>query len=96
MRTVPDPVLRERLGLYLSGERVNAPLAREAHVFAFSTLAGVYLMESDLYGNALEEGQYFLAFEGRAGLMGKNITLDDLQRSSLEDIKRLVTENHSG
>lgn len=86
----------EELGLYQSYKPINAHTAPDARIFQFPNLEDVYVMESDLYGNPMPEGSCFLAFEGRNGLMGKHIRIDTLKKSTIEDIKKIVEDNHSG
>lgn len=86
----------EQLGLRQSNKSINAHIAPEARIFEYPSIKNVYIMESDLYGNPMPEGSCFLAFEGRAGLMGKHIRIETLRNSSLEDIKKLVEDNRAG
>lgn len=85
-----------RLGLRPANKSINASISPEARVFEYPNIAHVYVMGSDLYGNTMPEGLCFLAFEGRAGLMGKHIKIDTLRNSSEEDIKKIVAENRAG
>ena len=91
-----DPKTINELGLYPSAKSINAQTAPDARVFQFPNLENVYVMESDLYGNSMPEGSCFLAFDGRNGLMGKHIRVETLRNSSIEDIKKIVEDNHSG
>ena len=86
----------DQLGVRQSYKSINAQIAPNARVFEYPDLENVYVMESDLYGNAMPEGSCFLAFEGRAGLMGKHIRIDTLRNSSIEDIKKMVEDNQAG
>lgn len=86
----------EQLGLRQCYKRINAQIAPNARVFEYSEIENVYIMESDLYGNPMPTGSCFLAFDGRAGLMGKHIRIDTLKNSSIEDIRKMVEENHAG
>ncbi|HEV7329644.1 MAG TPA: hypothetical protein VGN63_01280 [Flavisolibacter sp.] len=86
----------EKLGLVPSEKSINAQAAPDARIFQFQNLENVYIMESDLYGNQMPEDSCFLAFEGRAGLMGKHIKIETLKNSSVEDIKKIVEDNHNG
>lgn len=85
-----------QLGLRPSSERINAPTAPNALIFEFTDIKNVYIMESDLYGNTMPEGSCFLAFEGRAGMMGKHIKIETLRNSSIEDIRKIVEDNQAG
>ena len=85
-----------RLGLVPSEKSINASIATEARVFQFPNIENVYVMESDLYGNPMPEGSLFLAFEGRAGLMGTHIKIETLQSCSEEEIRKIVADNHNG
>ena len=84
------------LGLCKADKLVNAQITPDARIFQFPDLEGVYIMESDLYGNSMPKGSCFLAFEGRNGLMGKHILIDTLRKSTVEDIKKIVADNHEG
>lgn len=86
----------EQLGLQPSNERINAQIAPNARVFEYPGLEHVYIMESDLYGNSMPEGSCFLAFEGRAGLMGIHMRIETLKHSSIEEIRKIVDDNHAG
>ena len=86
----------DQLGLIQSSKSISAEIAHEARVFEYPGLDHVYVMESDLYGNAMPEGSCFLAYEGRTGLMGQHIRIDTLLHSSIEDIKKMVNDNHEG
>src|SRR5690349_4350629 len=85
-----------RLGLQPSSKSINAEIAPNARVFEYRGIDHVYVMESDLYGNAMPEGSCFLAFDGRQGLMGKHIRIETLLNSSKEDIEKIVNDNHEG
>jgi hypothetical protein len=85
-----------QLGLRPADKSINANISPEARVFEYPNITHVYVMESDLYGNRMPEGLCFLAFEGRAGLMGKHIKIETLRNSSEEDIKKIVEENRAG
>lgn len=85
-----------QLGLRPADKSINASISSEARVFEYPNIAHVYVMESDLYGNKMPDGSCFLAFEGRAGLMGKHIKIVTLRNSSEEDIKKIVEENRAG
>ena len=86
----------DKLGLYRSYTPVNAHLSPDARIYQFPNLDDVYVMESDLYGNTMPAGSCFLAFQGRNGLMGKHILIDTLRNSTLEDIQKMVFDNHDG
>jgi hypothetical protein len=86
----------QQLGLQPSDKSINAQVAPEARVFSYPGIDNVYIMESDLYGNAMPEGCCFLAFNGRAGLIGKHVRIETLRKSSAADIRKMVTENQLG
>ena len=86
----------DELGLYQAYRPINAHLAPDARIFQYPNLEDVYVMESDLYGNTMPAGSCFLAFQGRNGLMGKHILIDTLRKSTLDDIKKIVANNHDG
>lgn len=85
-----------QLGLQPCYEPINAPLAPHARVFVYPSIEGVYVMESDLYGNSMPEGSIFLAFKGRSGLIGKHLHIHTLKSSSIEDISKMVEDNNAG
>ena len=84
------------LGLQQTNKSINAQIALNARVFEYPHLDSVYIMESDLYGNTMPEGCCFLAFNGRAGLIGKHITIDALKNSTVEDIRNMVEHHNRG
>lgn len=86
----------EQLGIRPCNKLINAQIAPNARVFEFPALENVYIMESDLYGNPMPKGSCFLAFDGRAGLIGKHIRIETLKNSSIEDIRKMVEDNHAG
>ncbi|MCU7552932.1 hypothetical protein OCK74_27710 [Chitinophagaceae bacterium LB-8] len=86
----------DQLGILRCYKNINAQIAPNARVFEYPNIENVYIMESDLYGNTMPKGSCFLAFEGRAGLMGIHITIATLRNSSIEDIRKLVEDNHAG
>jgi hypothetical protein len=53
-------------------------------------------MENDLYGNVMPNDSCFLAFYGRHGLIGKQITVEKLRNASTEEINDLVQINSEG
>ncbi len=86
----------EQLGLRRCYKSINAQIAPHARVYEYPNLDNVYIMESDLYGNTMPKGTFFLAFEGRAGLIGKHITIATLRNSSIEDLRKIVEDNQLG
>ena len=86
----------DQLGLFQSHKQINAPIAADARIFQFPNLRDVYIMESDLYGNPMPKGSCFLAFKGRDGLLGKHMLIDTLKKCTLQDIKKIVENNHNG
>jgi hypothetical protein len=48
------------------------------------------------YGATMPEHSCFIAFNGRHGLMGRHMTIDELKNSSVEKIKTLVANNSEG
>jgi hypothetical protein len=85
-----------KAGLRPSDKAVNAQLAPGARVFEFPQLENVFIMESDLYGNAMPKGSCFLAFYGRSGLMGQHLKVETLKNASVEEIKKIVDSNSAG
>lgn len=90
-----DALIRQ-LGLKPASNTINAQIAPSARVFEYPAVANVYLMENDLYGNAMPQGSLFLAFDGHSGMAGKHISIDTLMNSSAEDIRKMVADNDSG
>ncbi len=86
----------EQLGLRPVQEGTVAQMAPNARMFEYPGLDQVYVMESDLYGNAMPEGSLFLAFNGRVGLIGQHITIEALKNSTQSDIEKLVADNRAG
>jgi hypothetical protein len=93
--TISDEIIIQ-VGLTPISEQINAVMAPYSRVFAYPGLDKVYIMESDLYGNTMNEGRCFLAFYGQHGLIGKELTIETLQCSSQAEIKRLVDINIQG
>ena len=86
----------EKIGLRQVQEGIIPQMAPNARVFAYPGLQDVYVMESDLYGNPMPEGSCFLAFNGRAGMIGQHITIEALENSTKEEIEKLVAANNAG
>ena len=83
-----------RIGLRLSDKQINTHWAPDARVFEYPGLENVFIMESDPYGNVMPKGSCFLAFYGSHGLIGKHLRIAELEKASMEDIKKMV-ESHS-
>lgn len=86
----------QKVGLKPSDAPINAQIAPNARIFAYPNLPEVYIMESDLYGNPMPKGSCFLAFKGKYGFVGQHMTVDALKKSSVEDIKALISTNVGG
>lgn len=84
------------LGLRLADKHVNAETALSARVFEYPTLQGVYIMESDLYGNKMPKDSCFLAFNGPHGMIGKHVKVETLKHSTVMQIQQMVEENNEG
>lgn len=84
------------MGLRLSSKPVNAETALNARVFEYPNLQGVYIMESDLYGNKMPKDSCFLAFSGQHGLIGKPVKVATLKHSTVMEIKQMVQQNNEG
>ncbi|MGI8634998.1 MAG: hypothetical protein ACR2KZ_06310 [Segetibacter sp.] len=91
-----DEATINKIGLRLSEEAINAQAAPNARVFEYPHLDKVFVMESDLYGNAMPKGSCFLAFYGHHGLIGKHLKVDVLKNSTVEDIRNMVESNIEG
>ena len=85
-----------RLGLTKTDKQINSGRTPDARVFEYPQLENVFIMENDLYGAVMPEHSCFIAFNGRHGLMGKHITIDQLKNSSVEEIRTLVANNSEG
>ena|SRR5688572_23822378 len=86
----------ESLGLILTESPLTAEISHPGRVFEYPHLKGVYIMESDLYGNPMPEGSCFLAFNGTHGLMGEHLKIQTLRTSSVEDIRSRVEKEREG
>ncbi|MGB8191158.1 MAG: hypothetical protein WCF67_04520 [Chitinophagaceae bacterium] len=85
-----------KIGLRPSDKPINAQIAPGARVFDYPHLEGVFVMESDLYGNKMPKDSCFLAFNGQHGLIGKHLKVETLQNASREEIKNMVENNNEG
>jgi hypothetical protein len=85
-----------KIGLILSDQPINAQIAAKSRVFEYPHLENVFIMESDLYGNPMPKDSCFLAFYGQHGLIGKQLKVEVLKNSSVEDIKHIVESNIEG
>lgn len=85
-----------KVGLKLSNKPIHAPQAPFARVFEYPHLENVFIMETDLYGNAMPKGSCFLVFYGRNGLMGTDLGVETLKHSSVEDIRAIVEKHAQG
>lgn len=91
-----DDAIISKLGLTLSDDPINEQLAQDARVFKYPGLEGVYVMESDLYGNPMPAGSCFLAFEGKHGLVGQHLLVEKLRTSNAAEIKKIIEANANG
>ena len=85
-----------KVGLRLSHQAINADISPDARVFEYPHLKDVFVMENDLYGNVMPKDSCFLAFYGRNGLIGKQITVEKLKNASKDEIENLVKINTEG
>jgi hypothetical protein len=85
----------QKVGLRQSDKTINAQ-APDARVFEIPGLENVFIMEKDLYGNEMPKGSCFLAFYGRNGLMGQQLRVSTLKKSSIDDLKKIVDSNSAG
>lgn len=90
-----DATIR-KVGLRISEKPINAALAHDSRIFEYPHLENVFVMESDLYGNAMPKDSCFLAFKGRHGMVGKHMTVEALTNSSIADIRQMVENNTDG
>jgi len=92
MNRINEEIIRQ-LGLQPSKLPSSIQAAQNARVFDYPTLENVYIMESDFYGNDLPEGLCFLAFQGRHGLLGTDLSVEQLRTASKEEIQKMVQTN---
>src|SRR5688572_14589431 len=85
-----------KLGLRISTQPINASIAPESRVFEHPDINDVFLMESDLYGNPMPGNSCFLAFQGRNGLMGRHLYIEELRKLTKEDIEKIISNNSEG
>ena len=85
-----------KLGLIITTKEVNAPSTPHARVFEYPHLDDVFIMENDLYGTTMPEHSCFIAFNGRHGLVGKYLTIDELKSSTVEGLRKFVADNCDG
>jgi hypothetical protein len=85
-----------KLGLILTNKKINSDSTPHARVFEYPHLDNVFIMENDLYGSTMPEHSCFIAFNGRHGLVGKHLTIDELKKSTVENIRKLVVDNSGG
>jgi hypothetical protein len=85
-----------KLGLTITHKQINAPGTPNARVYAYPHLENVFIMENDLYGTIMPEHSCFIAFNGRNGLMGRHLFIEQLRNYTVEDIRKLVASNSEG
>ncbi len=86
----------ETIGLRLTDTPLTAEPAVTTPVYRYPHLENVYVMETDLYGNPLPKDRCFLAFNGPHGLIGKDLKVETLKRSSVKEIEQLVQHHNEG
>ena len=91
-----DSATIELIGLRLTDNHLNAETAPSARVFEYPGLEGVYIMESDLYGNKMPKDSCFLVFNGPHGMIGKHVKIETLTNATVLEIKQMVDENNEG
>jgi hypothetical protein len=92
---IDDATIKD-VGLILTDKHINAETALASRVFEYPHLPGVYIMESDLYGNRMPKDSCFLAFNGPHGMIGKHVRVETLRQSTVSDIQQMVEENNEG
>lgn len=85
-----------KLGLRQSDKSINAHIAPHERVFIYPFLEGVYVMESDLYGNKMPKGSCFLAFSGHHGMIGRHLKIETLRDATIKEIQDMVQSNNEG
>jgi hypothetical protein len=91
-----DDITIKHIGLRISETPINAQIAQGSRVFEYPHLPNVFVMESDLYGNAMPAKSCFLAFNGQHGLIGKHLSVEALAKASVADIRHMVETNTDG
>jgi hypothetical protein len=91
-----DKELIHHLGLQPAAIPEGSQLTPNARVYAFPSLENVFVMESDFYGNPMPDGSYFLAFQGKRGLLGRHISVDELRNCSPDEIQKIVESLSEG
>jgi len=91
-----DDTTIQKLGLRVSDKPINAQTAQDSRIFDYPHLENVFIMESDLYGNAMPKNSCFLAFNGKHGLVGKHMTVEALSKATVADIRHIVETNTDG
>jgi hypothetical protein len=86
----------KKIGLKLSDKLISPQITSAARVFEYPDIENVFVMEVDLYGNIMPKDSCFLAFHGSHGLIGKDLKVESLKNSKVEDIKKLVESNIDG
>jgi hypothetical protein len=86
----------ESVGLQLTDTPLTAEAAPlSARVYTYPHLDNVYIMETDLYGNAMPKDSCFVAFKGQHGLIGRSLKIEKLRRSTVTDIEKIVHDNET-
>jgi hypothetical protein len=92
-----DEATIQKAGLQLSNEGSKEEEASpDARKFIYPGLEGVYIMEKDLYGNAMPEGSCFLAFQGKHGLMGQPLPIETLRNTDAAGLQKIIESNSNG
>lgn len=91
-----DEATIRKAGLQESTDPIKEKAIPGARVFRYPGLEGVYIMENDLYGNAMPEGSCFLAFEGKYGLMGQPLPVETLRKTNTDGLKKIIEANSNG
>lgn len=91
-----DEMTIRQVGLQPTDQPINAQIAPGARVFKYPQLEDVYIMESDLYGNTMPKDSCFLAFNGKHGLIGKQLKVATLKSATVEEIKKMIEANAEG
>lgn len=86
----------KKAGLQLSDEGNQVQAIPGTRKFKYPGLEGVYIMEQDLYGNAMPEGSCFLAFEGKHGLIGQPLPIETLRNTDAAGLQKIIDSNSNG
>ena len=95
-KEIIDDLTIKQVGLILTDKPMNVHGAPDARIFKYPGLDNVYIMENDLYGNVMPAHCCFLAFQGKKGMIGKQLKIATLRSYTQKQIKSMVASNSNG